>query len=111
MEREQFLKQWEPVQSRFVDSPRGAVAEADDLVSSLGKTRGYPVSDFDQRAADISVGHPRVVQNYRSAPEIELRSEKTQPPPKILRTALIHCRSLIEELVQVATIGEGKEVA
>src|ERR1700686_205632 len=54
MERERFSKQWESVQSRFVDSPKGAVAEADDLVSSLMKTRGYPVSDFDQRAADIS---------------------------------------------------------
>jgi hypothetical protein len=58
MERERFSKQWESVQSRFVDSPRGAVAEADDLVSSLMKTRGYPISDFDQRAADISVDHP-----------------------------------------------------
>jgi hypothetical protein len=61
MERKRFSKQWESVQSRFVDSPRGAVAEADDMVSSLMKTRGYPVSDFDQRAADISVDHPRVV--------------------------------------------------
>src|ERR1700694_153994 len=66
MERERFSKQWDSVQSRFVDSPKGAVAEADDLVSSLMKTRGYPVSDFDQRAADISVDHPRVVENYRS---------------------------------------------
>ena len=65
-ELERFLKRWESVQSRFVDSPKGAVAEADDLVSSLMKARGYPVSDFDQRAADISVDHPRVVENYRS---------------------------------------------
>lgn len=66
-EHERFSKRWESVQSRFVDSPKGAVTEADDLVSSLMKTRGYPVSDFDQRAADISVDHPRVVENYRSA--------------------------------------------
>src|SRR6202165_346596 len=59
MEHERFLKRWESVQSRFVDSPKGAVTEADDLVSSLMKTRGYPVSDFDQRVADISVHHPR----------------------------------------------------
>src|ERR1700692_1908307 len=70
MERERFSKQWESVQSRFVDSPNGAVAEADDVVSSLMKNRGYPVSDFDQRAADISVDHPRVVENYRSAHDI-----------------------------------------
>ena len=61
MDREHFSKQWASVQSRFVDSPKGAVAEADDLVSSLMKTRGHHVSDFDQRAADISVDHPRVV--------------------------------------------------
>src|ERR1039457_4970472 len=78
MERERFSKQWESVQSGFVDSPKGAVTEADDLVSSLMKTRGYPVSDFDQRAADISVDHPRVVENYRSAHEIALRVGKDQ---------------------------------
>src|SRR6202162_6313972 len=60
MERERFSKQWKSIQSRFVDSPKGAVAEAEDLVSSLMKTRGYPVSDFDQRAADLSVDHPRL---------------------------------------------------
>ena len=76
MEHERFSKRWESVQSRFVDSPKGAVTEADDLVSSLMKTRGYPVSDFDQRAADISVDHPRVVENYRSAHEIALRVGK-----------------------------------
>ena len=76
MEHERFSKRWESVQSRFVDSPKGAVTEADDLVSSLMKARGYPVSDFDQRAADISVDHPRVVENYRSAHEIALRVGK-----------------------------------
>ncbi len=111
MERERFSKQWESVQSRFVDSPRGAVAEADDLVSALMKTRGYPVSDFDQRAADISVGHPRVVENYRSAHEIALRSGKDAATTEDLRMAMIHYRSLFEELMQVATIGERKEVA
>ncbi|MGB8773017.1 MAG: hypothetical protein WCC78_02680, partial [Terriglobales bacterium] len=73
IEHERFSKRWESVQSRFVDSPKGAVTEADDLVCSLMKARGYPVSDFDQRAADISVDHPRVVENYRSAHEIALR--------------------------------------
>jgi len=110
-ERERFSKQWESVQSRFVDSPRGAVAEADDLVSSLMKTRGYPVSDFDQRAADISVDHPRVVENYRLAHEIVLRVGKDQATTEDLRTAMIHCRSLFEELVQVSTTVERKEVA
>lgn len=101
LERERFSKQWASVQSRFVDSPKGAVAEADDLVSSLMKTRGYPVSDFDQRAADISVDHPRVVENYRSAHEIALRVGKDAASTEDLRTAMIHYRSLFEELVQV----------
>ncbi len=111
MERERFSKQWESVQSRFVDSPKGAVAEADDLVSSLMKARGYPVSDFDQRAADISVDHPRVVENYRSAHEIALRGEKNAATTEDLRAAMIHYRSLFEELVQAPAAIERKEVA
>ena len=95
MERERFSKQWESVQSRFVDSPKGAVAEA----------------DFDQRAADISVDHPRVVENYRSAHEIALRGGKNAVSTEDLRTAMIHYRSLFEELVEVPMIVERKEVA
>lgn len=110
-ERERFSKQWESVQSRFVDSPKGAVAEADDLVSSVMKARGYPVSDFDQRAADISVDHPRVVENYRSAHQIAIRAGKEGATTEELRTAMIHYRSLFEELVQVPTVAERKQVA
>jgi hypothetical protein len=111
VERERFSKQWESVQSHFVDSPTGAVAEADDLVSSLMKTRGYPVSDFDQRAADISVDHPRVVESYRSAHEIALRVGKDAATTEDLRMAMIHYRFLFEELAQVPTIVGRKEVA
>ena len=103
VERERFSTQWESVQSRFVDSPRGAVAEADDLLSSLMKTRGYPVSDFDQRVADISVDHPRVVEDYRSAHDIALRFGENGASTEDLRTAMIHHRSLFEELVQTPT--------
>ena len=110
-EHERFSKRWEAVQSRFVDSPKGAVAEADDLVSSVMKARGYPVSDFDQRAADISVDHPRVVENYRTAHEIALRVGKDAATTEDLRTAMIHYRSLFEELVQVPAPVEKKEVA
>ena len=110
-EHERYSKQWKSVQSRFVDSPKGAVAEADDLVSSVMKTRGYPVSDFDQRAADISVDHPRVVENYRSAHEIALRLGKDQATTEDLRTAMIHYRSLFEELMQVPTTVKEREVA
>ncbi len=114
IEHERFSKRWESVQSRFVDSPKGAVTEADDLVSSLMKARGYPVSDFDQRAADISVDHPRVVENYRSAHEIALRVlivGKVEATTVELRTAMIHYRSLFDELAQVPANVERKEVA
>jgi hypothetical protein len=111
MESERFSKEWESIQSRFVDSPKGAFAEAEDLVSSLMKTRGYPVSDFDQRAADISVDHPKVVENYRSAHEIALCVGKDQATTEDLRTAMIHYRSLFEELVRVPKNMERKDVA
>ena len=109
-EHDRFVKRWESVQSRFVDSPKGAVTEADDLVSLLMKARGYPVSDFDQRAADISVDHPRVMENYRSAHEIALRVGRNEATTEQLRTAMIHYRSLFEELAQVPTIVK-KDVA
>ena len=102
-ERERYMAQWQAVQSRFVDYPKGAVTEADELVSSLMQTRGYPVADFDQRAADISVDHPRVVENYRSAHNIALRLGKGEASTDELRTAMIHYRSLFDELVQVHT--------
>jgi hypothetical protein len=111
MEHERFVKRWESVQSRFIDSPKGALTEADDLVSSLMKARGYPVSDFDQRAADVSVGHPRVIENYRSAHEIALRVGKAEATTEELRTAMIHYRSLFEELLQLPVAVERKEVA
>jgi hypothetical protein len=111
MERERFSTRWDAIQSRFIDSPKGAVTEADDLVSSLMKTRGYPVSDFDQRASDISVDHPRVVENYRSAHKIELRVGKDAATTEDLRAAMIYYRSLFEELVQLTTTVERKEVA
>ena len=111
MERERFSEQWKSVQSHFVDSPKGAVTEGDDLVSSLMKTRGYPISDFDQRADDISVNHPQVVENYRSAHEIAMRVGKDEATTEDLRTAMIRYRSLFEELVQVPTTFSQRGVA
>jgi hypothetical protein len=110
-QRERFSGQWHSLQSRFVDHPKGAVTEADELVSSLMQTRGYPVADFNQRAADISVDHPQVVADYRSAHEIALRLEKGEASTEDLRRAMIHYRSLFEELAQVPTAIETKEVA
>jgi hypothetical protein len=103
VERERYLTEWQSVQSRFVDYPKGAVTEADELVCSLMKTRGYPVTDFDQRAADISVDHPLVVENYRSAHNIALRLSRGEANTEELRTAMIHYRSLFDELAQIQT--------
>jgi len=110
-QRELFAERWRGAQAAFVDDPAGAVTLADALVEEVMKTRGYPVSDFEQRAADISVVHPRVVENYRSAHEIALRVGKDAATTEGLRTAMIHYRSLFEELVQVPTPVERKEVA
>jgi hypothetical protein len=110
-ERERFSGQWQSVQSRFVDNPKAAVSEADALVSSLMQTRGYPVADFNQRAADISVAHPRVVANYRSAHETALRVGNGEASTEDLRTAMIQYRSLFEELAQVPTAVDKREVA
>jgi hypothetical protein len=100
-ERERFLTEWQVVQSRFVDHPRGAVIEADELVASLMNARGYPVADFEQRAADISVNHPRVVENYRSAHAIAQRPTSTEITTEDMRTAMLQYRALFDELLQV----------
>jgi len=100
---ERFSGRWQALQSRFVDDPTAAVSEADALVSTVMQARGYPVADFHQRAADISVDHPRVVAHYRSAHEIALRLARGEANTEDLRTAMIHYRSLFEELVQVPT--------
>jgi hypothetical protein len=100
-ERERFSAQWISLQARFVDYPKGAVTEAGELVSSLMQARGYPVTDFDQCAADISVDHPKVVENYRSAHAIALRLGRGEASTEDLRSAMIYYRSLFEELVQM----------
>jgi hypothetical protein len=103
-ERVRFVDEWKSVQSRFVDSPIGAVAEADNLVSFIMQTRGYPVSDFEQSAADISVDHPRVTENYRAAHAIALRVDKSETSTEELRTAIVHYRSLFDELVEARPV-------
>jgi len=97
--RSDFSDRWSAVQAQFVDDPKGAVSGADQLVSELMKTRGYPVVDFDQRAADISVDHPVVVENYRAAHAIALRQSRGQASTEDLRKAMVHYRSLFGELL------------
>jgi hypothetical protein len=98
-DRARFVESWRTVQARFVDGPGGAVTEADQLLGDVLSTRGYPVSDFEQRAADISVAYPLVLENYRSAHEIAIRQTRGQSNTEELRQAMIHYRTLFDELV------------
>ncbi|MGB2676456.1 MAG: hypothetical protein WAN12_05175 [Candidatus Acidiferrum sp.] len=98
-DRTRFIESWAKVQARFVDSPGGAITEADQLLGDVMSTRGYPVSDFEQRAADLSVDHPLVLENYRAAHETALRQSQGQTSTEDLRQAMIHYRTLFEELV------------
>jgi hypothetical protein len=98
-DRARFIAAWEQVQAHFVDAPSGAVAEADQLLGDVMATRGYPVGDFEQRAADISVDHPVVTQNYRAAHAIALSHARGEASTEDLRQAMIHYRVLFEDLV------------
>jgi hypothetical protein len=99
-ERARFLAEWEMVQSRFIDHPKGAVIEADELINTVLLSRGYPASTFEQRAADLSVNHPLLMENYRSAHGIAVRPGPVLATTEELRTAMIHYRSIFDELVQ-----------
>jgi hypothetical protein len=99
IDRDFYADSWRRIQAEFVDDPNRAVTEADELLGKVMSTRGYPVGDFDQRAADISVDHPVVVENYRTAHEIAVRHAGGQASTEDLRQAMIHYRTLFDELV------------
>jgi hypothetical protein len=96
-----FRDAWVAIQARFVDDPKASVVEADHLVYDLMAKRGYPMGDFERRAADISVDHPAVVSNYRAARAIALRDERGEADTEELRKALVHYRALFQELLEV----------
>jgi len=100
-DREHFVEAWHGCQSRFVDDPNGAVAEADRLVSEVMKARGYPMVDFEQRLDDISVDHPHVVQNYRAAFAIARRQERGEATKEDLRKAVMYYRDLFDDLLEM----------
>lgn len=110
-ERERYLADWTAVQSKFVDEPGQAIIDADRLIMEVMQLRGYPVSDFEQRAADISVKYPGLVSNYRGAREIADKNKLGQANTEELRQAMIYYRSLFEELLKTEyAIGEEKKV-
>ena len=104
--RDSYLQQWQVTQGRFVDDPTGAVSEADDLVQRVMRDRGYPVDDFEQRAADISVEHPELVEKYRTANGIARASERGEASTEDLRHSVRHYRALFVELLEVDDGGD-----
>ena len=100
-EAARFAQVWNDLQGRFVDNPKGVVVQADQLVRELMQKRGYPIADFEHRAADISVDHPAVVEHYRAAQAIAVRDGRGEADTEELRTAVVHYRSLFDELLEV----------
>jgi hypothetical protein len=95
-----FSDEWRRTQERFVDDPKAAIGDADRLVQDVMKARGYPMSDFDQRAADVSVDYPEVVQNYRQGHRVAQANERGEANTEDLRQAVIHYRALFVELLE-----------
>ena len=100
--RERYRESWTSVQAQFVDDPSGAVGAADELATSVMRERGYPMSDFESRAADISVDHPQVVERYRSAHGIARKCHAGNATTEDLRQAMQHYRALFNDLVETA---------
>jgi hypothetical protein len=113
-EAARFSEAWGALQGRFVDNPKGVVVQAEQLVRELMEKRGYPMGDFERRAADISVDHPDVVANYRSAQAIALRDQRGGADTEELRKAVVHYRALFDELLEVRNpkqeVGEKERV-
>jgi len=103
-ERERYLADWTAVQSKFVDDPGQAIVDADHLIIEVMQLRAYPVSDFEQRAADISVNYPALVSNYRAAREIAIKNEQHKANTEELRQAMIYYRSLFDELLETQPV-------
>jgi len=109
-ERNQFADQWEHTQAEFVDNPTAAVTHADTLVQEVMNVRGYPVADFEQRVADVSVDHPAVAQNYRLAHDIAIRNEQDEVGMEKLREAMLHYRARFADLLHDGGLQPVREV-
>src|SRR4051794_32424659 len=98
-DRQRYATEWRQVQALFVDEPKAAIDDADDLIGRVLKARGYPVADFDQRVADISVDHAAVVEHYRAAHAIAERRDQADTDTEALRQAMVHYRALFDDLL------------
>jgi len=109
-QRERFAADWTTVQSRFVDHPKGALIEADELVYALLQARGYPVSGFDRSAEDISVDYPGMIESYRSSHSVAVLAARGEASTEDLRTAMIQYRNLFDELMNAGVPAESRSV-
>jgi hypothetical protein len=111
-DRARFESSWARIQAQFVDDPVGAVTGANELIKEVMRARGYPIDDFDQRVADLSVDHATVVQHYRAARSLAESVQGGQPRTEDLRQAVIHYRALFDDLLRDAepTSGALREV-
>jgi hypothetical protein len=98
--RERYLEWWRTVQAQFVDDPKGAIGAADQLIQSVMSERGYPVENFEQRAEDLSVDHPDLVQNYRKGHHLAEASRDNGVSTEDLRQAMTHYKALFVVLVE-----------
>ena len=99
-QRDVYVAKWKETQAEFVDDPSGAIAQADSLVRDVMGERGYPMGDFEQRSADVSVDHPHVVEEYRAAHTIAERHANGGVETEDLRQAMVHYRSLFDDLLE-----------
>jgi hypothetical protein len=99
-DRTRFEEAWNSTQARFVDDPSGALLEADRLVTEVMHTRGYPMGEFEQRAADISVDHPQMVEQFRAAHAIAGKADRGEASTDDMRQGLLHYRALFEDLLK-----------
>lgn len=99
IEHQRYLADWTAVQSKFVDEPGQAIVDADRLIMEVMQLRAYPISDFEQRAADVSVSYPTLVSDYRAARVIALKNQEHQADTEELRQAMIYYRSLFDGLL------------
>jgi len=109
-QRVQFAREWEAQQARFVDQPREAVNSADRLITEIMRVRGYPLGDFEQRMADVSVDHPVVVENYRIAHAIAVKDQQGTVGTDELRQAMIHYRAMFADLLHDGGMTPVREV-
>jgi hypothetical protein len=110
-ERERFLAEWEAIQARFIDHPRGAVTEADELINSILKARGYEGGAFDRRIADLSVHHASLVEPFRRANAVTVGAGRNEATTEELRSAMLLYRALIEEFLQTGVPVTRREAA